>query len=99
MLRMSRVVEGTTDSLDFALPVFREWYASRALIERTMCVDSLQSLSDRWIPPLSVVLGSGVDDIGEAVLAHIVSIDPGLAGILLKENTPEPNPVLGQSTC
>ena len=90
MLRMSRVVEGTTDALDFALPVFREWYAARALIEGTISVDSLESLSDRWIPPLSVVLGSGVDDIGEAVLAHIVSIDPGLAGILLKENTPDP---------
>ena len=89
MLRMSRVVEGTTDALDFALPVFREWYAARALIEGTISVDSLQSLSDRWIPPLSVVLGSGIDDIGEAVLAHIVSIDPGLAGILLKENTPD----------
>ena len=90
MLRGSRVVEGTTESLDFALPVFREWYASRALIERAISVDRLQSLSDRWIPPLSVVLGSGVDDVGEAVLAHIASIDPGLAGILLKENTPDP---------
>lgn len=90
MLRRSRVVEGTADVIDFALPVFREWYAARALIEGTVSVDSLQSLSDRWIPPLSVVLGSGVEDIGEAVLAHIVSIDPGLAGILLKENTPDP---------
>ncbi len=89
MLRMSRVVEGTTDALDFALPVFREWYAARALIEGTISVDSLQSLSDRWLPPLSVVLGSGIDDIGEAIFAHIVSIDPGLAGILLKENTPD----------
>ena len=89
MLRMSRVVEGTTDALDFALPVFREWYAARALIEGTISVDGLESLSDRWIPPLSVVLGSGVDDIGESVLAHIVLIDPGLAGILLKENTPD----------
>ncbi len=89
MLRKSRVVEGTTDSLDFALPVFREWYAARALIEKTISVGRLQTLSDRWVPPLSVVLGSGVDDIGEAVLAHIASIDPGLAGILLKENTPD----------
>ena len=72
MLRMSRVVEGTTDALDFALPVFREWYAARALIEGIISVDSLQSLSDRWIPPLSVVIGSDIDDIGETVLAHIV---------------------------
>ena len=46
--------------------------------------------SDRWIPSLSVVLSSEVDEIGEALLAHIVSSDPGLAGALLKENTPDP---------
>ena len=90
MLQSSRAVEGTTDSLDFALPVFREWYAARALIEGTMSIEHLQLISDRWIPPLSVVLGSGVDEIGEAVLANIVSSDPGLAGMLLKENTPDP---------
>ncbi len=89
LLQSSRAVEGTTDSLDFALPVFREWYAARALIEGTISIDHLQLISDRWIPSLSVVLGSGVDEIGEAVLAHIVSSDPGLAGTLLKENTPD----------
>ena len=55
-----------------------------------MSIEHLQLISDRWIPPLSVVLGSGVDEIGEAVLANIVSSDPGLAGMLLKENTPDP---------
>ena len=90
LLQSSRAVEGTTDSLDFALPVFREWHAARALIEGTISIEHLQSISDRWIPSLSVVLGSGADEIGESVLAHIVSSDPGLAGTLLKENTPDP---------
>ena len=89
MLKNSRMVEETSDSLDFALPVFREWYAARALIEGTVGIDHLQSISDRWIPSLSVVLGSEVDDIGESLLAHIVSSDPGLAGVLLKENAPD----------
>ena len=89
LLQSSRVVAGTTNSLDFALPVFREWYAARALIEGTISIDHIQVISDRWLPSLSVVLGSGVDEIGEAVLAHIVSSDPGLAGTLLKENTPD----------
>ena len=89
LLKSSRVVEESSDTLDFALPVFREWYAARALIEGTVGIDQLQLISDRWIPSLSVVLSSGVDDIGEALLAHIVSLDPGLAGVLLKENTPE----------
>ena len=89
LLQGSRAVEGTIDSLDFALPVFREWYAARALIEGTMSIDHLKVISDRWLPSLSVVLASGVDEVGEAVLAYIVSSDPGLAGTLLKENTPD----------
>ena len=90
LLQSSRAVEGTSDSLDFALPAFREWYAARALIEGTMSIEHLQMISDRWIPSLSVVLGSGVDEIGEAVLAHIATSDPGLASTLLKENMPDP---------
>ena len=90
LLQSSRAVEGTAYSLDFALPVFREWYAARALIEGTTSIEDLQMISDRWIPSLSVVLGSGGDEIGEAVMARIVSFDPGLASTLLKENTPDP---------
>ena len=96
MLQSSRVVEGTTGSLDFALPVFREWYAAKALIEGTMSIEHLQLISDRWIPSLSVVLSSGIDEISEAVLAHIISSDPGLAGTLLKENTPDPIKLYGK---
>ena len=88
LLRNSRLVEGNSDSLDFALPIFREWYAARALIEGTVDIESLQSISDRWIPSLSVVLGAKVDETGNSLLAHLVSSDPGLAGFLLKENTP-----------
>ena len=89
LLRNSRLVEGDSDSLDFALPIFREWYAARALIEGTVGIESLQSISDRWIPSLSVVLGAEVREIGNALLAHFVSSDPGLASSLLKENTPD----------
>ena len=89
LLRNSRVVEEYSDSLDFALPIFREWYAARALIEGTLSIDSLQSLSDRWIPSLSVVLNSEVAETGASLLTHLASSDPGLAGFLLKENTSE----------
>ena len=89
LLRNSRVVDEDRDSLDFALPVFREWYAARALIEGTLSIESLKSISDRWIPSLSVVLSSQSDEIGSALLAHLASSDPGLAGFLLKENTSE----------
>ena len=89
LLRNSRLVEGDSDSLDFALPIFREWYAARALIEGTVGIESLRAISDRWIPSLSVVLGAEVDETGKSLLAHLISSDPGLAGLLLKDNTPD----------
>ena len=88
-LKNSRmVVEEDSDALDFALPIFREWYAARALIEEPVRIDHLGSISDRWIPSLSVVLSSEAGEIGERILAKILSADPGLAGVLLKENAP-----------
>ena len=87
-LRNSRLIAGDDNALDFALPIFREWYAARALIEGTVGVESLQSIPDRWIPSLSVVLSSDVPEISDSLLAHLISSDPGLAGVLLKANTP-----------
>ena len=96
LLKTSRLIEESSDYLDFTLAVFREWYAARALIEGTADNSHLQSISDRWIPPLSVVLNSEVDEIGEGIIAHIVASDPGLAGVLLKENTPDPIRLYGK---
>ena len=96
LLRNSRLVAGDSNALDFALPIFREWYAGRALIEGTVSVESFQSISDRWIPSLSVVLSSEIHEIGDSLLAHLISSDPGLAGFLLKDNTPDQTQFYGK---
>ena len=86
LLRDSRLVEQSGDTVDFALPIFREWYAARALIEGTVSVDHLQQNSDRWLPSLSVVLNSDHDELRNSMMAHLISTDAGLASLLLKEH-------------
>ena len=82
----SRLIELSADTVDFALPIFREWYAARALIEGSIGVDHFQQNSDRWLPSLSVVLNSEHNELRESLMAHIMSTDPGLASLLLKEH-------------
>ena len=87
LLLDSRLVEQSSDAVDFALPIFREWYAARALIEGRVSVGQLHQVSDRWIPSLSVVLNSEYDDIRSSLMDHLISSDPGLASLLLKEHS------------
>ena len=82
----SRLVEQSSDMVDFALSIFREWYAARALIEGTISIDHLQQMSDRWLPSLSVVLNSEQDELRNSLMAHLISTDVGLASLLLKEH-------------
>ena len=85
LLRDSRLIEQTSDAVDFALPIFREWYAARALIEGTISVDRFQQTSDRWLPSLSIALSSEHDDLRNSLMNHLISTDPGLASLLLEE--------------
>ena len=87
-LTASRLIEQSADTVDFALPIFREWYAARALIEGAIEVDHFQQNSDRWLSSLSVVLNSEHNELRESLMAHIMSTDPGLASLLLKEHYP-----------
>ena len=86
LLRDSRLIEQFPDTVDFTLPIFREWYAARALIEGTISVDHLQQNSDRWLPSLSVVLNSEHDELRTSLMAHMISTDAGLASLLMKEH-------------
>ena len=81
----SRLVDRTDGAIDFILPVFREWYAARALIESTVSVEDLQSLSDRWLPVLSLILNSEPSDVQESLLMYLASSDPGLARLILAD--------------
>ena len=86
LLRDSRLIEQSSGEIDFTLPIFREWYASRALIEGTVSVKHLHQNSDRWLPALSVVLNSGHDNIRNSLMRHLISTDAGLACLLIEEH-------------
>ena len=84
----SRLVSQQENAVDFTLPIFREWYAARALIEGTVSVDAISSGSDRWTIPLEIVLESGSEDLGRSLMTRLASSDPGLASLLLQDAEP-----------
>ena len=84
----SRLVSEEGTAVDFTLPVFREWYAARALIEQNVSVDDILSASDRWTIPLEIVLESGSEDLGRSVMTRLAASDPGLASHLLQDAEP-----------
>ena len=79
----SRLVVEHRDSIDFALSVFREWFAARALVEKTVPLDNISPLSDRWLIPLGIALDSDDPHLGHALMSYVASEDPGLASLLL----------------
>ena len=87
LLKDSRLVDEVSGLVDFKLPIYREWYAARALVEGTMSLDELEDISDRWMPTLSVILHSGPEDLKAQLFSHLISSDPGLASLLLKEQS------------
>ena len=81
----SRLVNEHAGTVDFTIPIFREWYAARALIEQTVSVEDILPASDRWIIPLAIAIDSENEDLGRRLMVRIASSDPGLASLLLKE--------------
>ena len=81
----SRLVNERAGTVDFTIPIFREWYAARALIEQTVSVEDILPASDRWIIPLAIAIDSENEDLGHRLMLRIASSDPGLASLLLKE--------------
>lgn len=89
MLLSSRLVTQSDTVLNFALPVFREWYASRAIIEGTISIEDFRPRSDRWVPSLSVVLSSENDRLRHALITNLILKEPSLASLLLKNHSPD----------
>ena len=52
----SRIVVEQDGKFDFTLAIFREWFAARALVERSVSIDEIELDSDRWVVPLVVQL-------------------------------------------
>lgn len=84
LVTRSRIVTESSGTVDFTLPIFREWYAARAVLEGTTEVGEIQLASDRWLIPLSIVLNSGDEQVVQDLMVHLVTSDPGFASLLLR---------------
>ncbi len=84
LVTRSRIVTESSGTVDFALPIFREWYAARAVLEGTTEVGEIQLASDRWLIPLSIVLNSGDEQVIRDLMVQLVTSDPGFASLLLR---------------
>ena len=81
----SRIVVEEGEKLDFTLAIFREWFAARALVERTVSLDDIELDSDSWVVPLAIAINSENPNIGPEIMERLASRDPGMAGLVLKE--------------
>ena len=84
----SRLITASSGAVDFTLPVLREWYAARAILEETIAIADLKYKSDRWVAPLAIALDEGGEQFREAALEFLTANDPGLASLVLHELKP-----------
>ena len=86
LLADTRLVSDEAGTLDFTLPIFREWFAARALVEETFVLDDIRPLTERWVIPIAVAVHSESERVGDMLLSTLARSDPGLAGLVLKES-------------
>ena len=86
LLAASRLVSDESGSFDFTLPIFREWFAARALVEETVSLKELLPLAGRWEVPLAIAINSENRSIGESLMGTLARSDPGMAGLVLQES-------------
>ena len=85
LLANSRVIVEEGTEFDFPLAIFREWFAARALVERSVSLDSVELSSDRWVVPLAIAINSEHPTIGQEIMQYLSTKDPGLASLVLAE--------------
>ena len=79
----SRLVLQTGGRFDFSLPIFREWYAARAITEGTVGISEIDLRSDRWMRPISIAVHSQSACNGRAIMHQVASRDVSVAcGVL-----------------
>jgi len=81
----SLLVEEREQELDFALPILREWYAARAIIEETVPLDDILPASDRWTTSFGLVVDSENATMAEALLESLAGSDPALASVVMSD--------------
>ena len=64
----SRIVVEDGGKFDFTLAIFREWFAARALMDRSVSLDDIELESDRWVVPLAIAINSENPNIGPEIL-------------------------------
>ncbi len=84
-LAKSRLVVEENGKSDFALAVFREWFAARALVEGTISPLDIDLASDRWVVPLAIAVNSENELVGPAIMETLSVDDPGIACLVLEE--------------
>ena len=85
LLANSRLVNEQGGRVDFALPVFREWFAARAIVEGQISLDDLKPVSDRWLIPIGIAIHAENEAVGLSLAANLAFSDPGLAGQVFEE--------------
>ena len=86
LLLGSRMVHQSDGAIDFALPIFREWYAARAVLEGTVPVEEINLDSDRWTVPLSIAAHSDNSPMAQSIMQHLASTNPSVASEVLRED-------------
>ena len=75
----SRLVTEQDGKFDFSLAIFREWFAAKALVERTTTLENIDFTSDRWVTPLVLAINSDTTNLSQEVMETISTKDPGIA--------------------
>ena len=86
LLADSRLVSQSEHGLDFALPIFREWYAARAILEGAEAIENVDLKSERWAIPLSIVVHSEHRATAQTVMKRVASKNPAIAGVVLEDD-------------
>ena len=81
----SRIVVEEGGKFDFTLAIFREWFAARAIVERSTSFEEIELNSDRWVVPLAIAINSENPNTGREIMERLASLDPGMAGLVLDE--------------
>ena len=81
----SRLVLQIGGRFDFALPIFREWYAARAIADGTVGINKIDLGSDRWARPISIAVHSQSGGKGRAIMYQVASKSVSLACGVLRD--------------
>ena len=84
-LANSRLVVEQDDNFDFAIALFREWFAARALVERTISPSEIDLDTDRWVVPMSIAINSEDEGLGPKIMTTLSRKDPSLAALVIRE--------------